>query len=1055
MAWPLPYALRAARSCLGWGSVRLVVPVGSNIPVSRGSSQTNSRKDAYNIRLFANAAAGVLATGTDALRYGLATEIEKPETHRNRTYQHITLENGLQAVLASDPTCDKASGALCVGVGRLHEPKALPGLAHFCEHMLFLGTERFPDEAEYKRYVKRHGGTCNASTSDTQTCYAFDVAPPNLAGVLDRFSQFFVAPLFTPSATEREIDAVDSEHSMRITDDGRRSYATLLLDANPAHPLHWGSGNARSLRDEPRALGIDVHAEVVRFHREFYSAEDMTLAVLGRHPLDELREMVASRFAAVRSTGRRASRGPELGGGQPAILPEDFRGLVLRTPSKTIRQLILSWQLTDWQVPLWRTKPAAYASHLIGHEGEGSLLSALKARGWATALHAGVDEFGAFSLFRIGVILTEAGLENVEAVGSIMFRYLRLLRGTPVQRWLQEEMQTLREIHFRYADDMRPYSLVDVLARNLQYYPAEEVLVAPWRLVSLDAGAAAGILELLTPDTVRVELVAKSLEGRCTQHDPWYGGRFLRLPLEERWRAAWGGEDAHDVDPALAAADHGLRLPQPNPFLPEDLSLRALPAELSSWPLELPQGGAAPASLRHFHRQDDRFKQPKAWLAFRFHSPAAAMDAASHLRCRVWCSSVIEELNEYSYDAADAGLSYALYSVPGGFELAVVGFNDKLALLLRTVVKKMRTTSSLTASTYRIVCDRLERSLTNQAFKQRPCDQASRKARELRFSLGFPPEDQLAALRAMSTTDLDNEHSRLLSACHLEVLSTGNLSTEDAEAAVAIVVEELHLERSLQRLPMRAEAMLPPGRTLWRIDGTDSEEQNNCVRCELQLPLNLDSAAKVAILVRILSPRFFEEIRTKQQLGYITQMAWAEHEGSLSVICIVQTEYAPDLVRSRIDVCLETLFDWIQQDLEEADFLRQRDGLASNLAEAPKNLGEASGRYWAEIAKRRYDFARRDRKLNIVQGTSLSALRDFVCVHVRSAPRLYVEVHSIAPYSSKAPAPLPQDAEAAKAAIELDRIWSGPEVARDFRAGALWVELDSSVSTSLAPASRL
>ena len=36
----------------------------------------------------------------------------------------LSLENGMRVVLASDPNCDKAACALCVGVGRLHEPKA-------------------------------------------------------------------------------------------------------------------------------------------------------------------------------------------------------------------------------------------------------------------------------------------------------------------------------------------------------------------------------------------------------------------------------------------------------------------------------------------------------------------------------------------------------------------------------------------------------------------------------------------------------------------------------------------------------------------------------------------------------------------------------------------------------------------------------------------------------------------------------------------------------------------------------------------------------------------
>ena len=165
--------------------------------------------------------------------------IVKPESHANRSYRAMTLANGLRVILAHDDSCDKAAAALAVGVGKLQEPKHIAGLAHFCEHMLFLGTAKYPKEGAYKEFIKKNGGKNNASTSDIVTCYQFDVAPDFLEPTLDMFAQFFIAPIFNQSATDREINAVDSEHSMRITNDWRRGYARLLLDANPNHPIHW------------------------------------------------------------------------------------------------------------------------------------------------------------------------------------------------------------------------------------------------------------------------------------------------------------------------------------------------------------------------------------------------------------------------------------------------------------------------------------------------------------------------------------------------------------------------------------------------------------------------------------------------------------------------------------------------------------------------------------------------------------------------------------------------------------------------------------------------
>ena len=145
-------------------------------------------------------------------------EIARSEEDK-RNYRGLELNNGLKVLLISDPTTDKSAAALDVHIGSMSDPRQLPGLAHFCEHMLFLGTEKFPDENEYSKFLSQHGGSYNAFTSSDHTNYYFDVSPDNLDGALDRFSQFFCAPLFTESATEREVNAVNSEHEKNIPND--------------------------------------------------------------------------------------------------------------------------------------------------------------------------------------------------------------------------------------------------------------------------------------------------------------------------------------------------------------------------------------------------------------------------------------------------------------------------------------------------------------------------------------------------------------------------------------------------------------------------------------------------------------------------------------------------------------------------------------------------------------------------------------------------------------------------------------------------------------------
>jgi len=108
-----------------------------------------------------------------------------------RSYRWIELDSGLRALLISDPNTDKAAAALEVDAGHFNDPAGIAGLAHFTEHMMFLGTESYPDERAFKEFTSRHGGTSNAFTGMESTGYHFGIAATQLGPALDRFASFF------------------------------------------------------------------------------------------------------------------------------------------------------------------------------------------------------------------------------------------------------------------------------------------------------------------------------------------------------------------------------------------------------------------------------------------------------------------------------------------------------------------------------------------------------------------------------------------------------------------------------------------------------------------------------------------------------------------------------------------------------------------------------------------------------------------------------------------------------------------------------------------------
>ena len=140
----------------------------------------------------------------------------------DREYRYITLQNKLRVLLISDADAEKSAAALDVFIGHKQNPADRQGLAHFLEHMLFLGTEKYPEAGEYQAFISQHGGNHNAFTAPEHTNYFFDIDSDYLDPALDRFAQFFIAPLFDAGYVERERNAVHSEYLARINDDGRR-----------------------------------------------------------------------------------------------------------------------------------------------------------------------------------------------------------------------------------------------------------------------------------------------------------------------------------------------------------------------------------------------------------------------------------------------------------------------------------------------------------------------------------------------------------------------------------------------------------------------------------------------------------------------------------------------------------------------------------------------------------------------------------------------------------------------------------------------------------------
>ncbi|GCB79034.1 hypothetical protein scyTo_0017824, partial [Scyliorhinus torazame] len=270
----------------------------------------------------------------------------------------------------------QSAAALCVGIGSFSDPDDLPGLAHFLEHMVFMGSERYPDENGFDAFLKKHGGSDNASTDCEHTIYQFDIQRKYFREALDRWAQFFIGPLMIQDTIDREVEAVDSEFHLAAPSDSSRKELLFGSLARPGHPMgkfFWG--NAQTLKHTPKEKNIDTYARLKEFRKQHYSAHYMTLAVQSKETLDTLEDWVKELFTPIPNNGLPK---PDFSDARDPF-DESFNKLYRVVPVKKVHSLNITWALPP-QRQYYRIKPLHYLSWLIGHEGKGSILSLLRTR---------------------------------------------------------------------------------------------------------------------------------------------------------------------------------------------------------------------------------------------------------------------------------------------------------------------------------------------------------------------------------------------------------------------------------------------------------------------------------------------------------------------------------------------------------------------------------------------------------------------------------------------------------------------------------------------------
>ncbi|XP_020508326.1 nardilysin [Labrus bergylta] len=848
----------------------------------------------------------------------------------------------------------QSAAALCVGVGSFSDPSDLPGLAHFLEHMVFMGSEKYPSENGFDAFLKKHGGSDNASTDCERTVFQFDIQRKIFKEALDRWAQFFICPLMIRDAIDREVEAVDSEYQLAKPSDSHRKEMLFGSLAKPGHPMGkfcWG--NAETLKHEPKKKKINVYKRLRAFWKKHYSAHYMTLAVQSKEKLDTLEEWVREIFSKVPNNNLPQ---PEFSNMPDPFDTPAFNKLYRVVPVRKVHALNITWALPP-QEKYYRVKPLHYMSWLIGHEGTGSILSVLRKKCWALALFGGNSETGfdqntTYSIFSISITLTDEGFQNFYQVTQLVFQYLKMLQTLGPQQRIYEEIQNIEANEFHYQEQIDPIEYVEDICENMQLFPKKDFLTGDQLMFEYQPEVIRAALSLLTPERANLMLLSPEHEGQCPLREKWFGTQYSVDDIQQEWMERWMGNLELNSD---------LHLPVENEFIATDFTLK--PSDCPD--TELPVRIADSDRGCLWYKKDNKFKIPKAYIRFHIISPVIQQSAKNVVLLDLLVNILGHNLAEPAYEAEVAQLEYKLVAGEHGLVIKVKGFNHKLPLLFHLIIDHLADFSAA-PDVFSMFAEQLKKTYFNILIKPEKLGKDVRLL-ILEHSRWSMVEKYQALTAGLSSEDLMEFSRSLRAELYAEGLVQGNFSSTESQQFLQYVTEKLQFSKLPAEVPVMFRVVeLPLKNHICKVKSLNKGDANSEVTVYYQSGLKaLREHTLMELLVMHMEEPCFDFLRTKETLGYHVYPTCRNTSGVLGFSVTVETQatkFNTELVELKIEEFLASFGETLDSLTEDA-FNTQVTALVKLKECEDTHLGEEVDRNWAEVVTQQYVFDRLNREI--------------------------------------------------------------------------------------------
>ena len=887
------------------------------------------------------------------------------------TYAFKKLPNGIKCLFISSPNSSKSCCSVSVNAGSLDEPKAVSGVAHLVEHMLFMGSKKYKAENDFANHLNDNNGSSNAYTQLRNTNYFFNSSHSSYEKSIDMFSQFFKSPLMSTKSILKEIKAVNSEHEKNLQNDSWRMFQMVLSLSNKDSEYNvFPTGSSKTLVRE------DIREKLFDFFNYYYTSDRMSICLLS--PLSNASQYSLAKkyFGDIRPCHKEAPRIKK-----SSVEPYNLNNLgnIYKViPVAKENKIILSYFIPCDVNQYVDSKPYEILSEIINQKLKGSLFSNLFKNGDIRDLYSSINDFaGSFSNFCVEIDLTPQGMKNYEKVMNYAIAYIDKIVSTNVDYDFVKQYQKISRISFDYKTKEEELNYCVKLADKLSRYDRsniKNILCDDYLVRKIDCDFLRRKFQAVNRKNLNVFVIGRELLREKNYR--W---------LKEKWyRTDYAKEK---LKPSGKKERITFKYPKKNAYIPNNFEITE-PLKKEKYPqLEFKTKFSSV-----YFKQDYTFKLPHLYVLIKMNVARSYLSdreiAKNNLYNYIFKEILENHLKEEIMLFNQGGVRVSFDLSKDDMKISVNGFNQHIRKILNECIAKMqnvilrpRREIPELEKLFKLYLQKYLEKASN-FFLSSPYSQVLYHQSTLFKKGEISPSQLLSILSNESKDKLYNDFLNGYIKTYFSSISTmdwlvqGNSSINSVKELVKSIEGKIDFTSKQSSKKEKFYSVLQNG--VLNIYGKNKKDNNNSYLSYFENKSSTEkSKCETMILRSLLREKYFNDLRTEKGYGYIVNLFSKETPKQSGLCFLVQSHSAsPSVIDKATKNFIHKNTKFIQKDLTSSKLSKYVTNTLTNITKKDIALSQEVNRNWTEICNDTYLFNRREHRANALKSITLKDIRN-------------------------------------------------------------------------------